>query len=79
MKKIKLKRGAPPLQWTNWEGVKVYTVSARYVDWVEFERFPDNEKILSLIFVGLGGNVFNYKQVIQACRATVIQANTCRG
>lgn len=40
VKKIKLKPGAPPLQWKNWEGVKVYTVNARYVDWVEFERFP---------------------------------------
>ena len=47
VKKIKLKNGVS-LQWKNWEGVKVYTVNARYVEWVEFERFPDNEKIIAL-------------------------------
>lgn len=48
LKSIKLKNGAPPLSWKNWDGVKVYTVSARYVEWAEFERFPDNDKIKSL-------------------------------
>ena len=47
VKKIKLK-GAPPLCWNNWDGKKVYTVSACYVEWVEFERFPHNEKVFSL-------------------------------
>ena len=48
VRRIKLKHGAPPLQWKNWEGKKVYTTSARYVEWVEFEHFPDNEKIKAL-------------------------------
>ena len=48
VKSIKLKANSPPLQWKNWDGVKVYAVNARYVEWAEFERFPDNEKINSL-------------------------------
>ena len=36
------------MQWKNWDGVKVYTVSACYVEWAEFERFLDNEKIISI-------------------------------
>ena len=48
VKRIKLKNNALPLQWKNWDGVKVYTVSARYVEWAEFERFLDNEKIISI-------------------------------
>ena len=34
--------------WKNWDGVKVYTVSAQYVEHVEFEHLPDNERIVSL-------------------------------
>ena len=48
IKIIKLKNKTPPLQWNNRDGVKVYTVSALYVEWAEFERFPDNEKIISI-------------------------------
>ena len=48
MKRVKLKCNSPPLQWKNWDGVKVYTTSARYVEWVEFERFPDSDKIKSI-------------------------------
>jgi len=48
VKSIKLKKDAPLLHWKNWDGVKVYTVNARYVEWAEFERFPDNEKIVLL-------------------------------
>ena len=42
---IKLKDDAP-LMWKNWDGVKVYTVSARCVEHVEFEHFPENERIV---------------------------------
>ena len=45
VKCIKLKSVAPPLHWKNWDGVKAYTASACYVEWGEFEHFPDNEKI----------------------------------
>ena len=45
VKRIKLKSDAPQLHWKNWDGVKVYTVSARYVEWDEFKRFPDNGKM----------------------------------
>ena len=48
VQKIKFNNGTPPLYWKSWDGRKMYTVSVRYVEWVEFERFPDNEKILSL-------------------------------
>ena len=48
VKCIKLKSDAPPLHWKNWDGVKVYTISALYVEYVEFERFPDNEQMISL-------------------------------
>ena len=48
VKRIKLKRGAPPLRWKNWDGVKVYTTSARFVEWVEFSQFPESDKIKSL-------------------------------
>ena len=47
VKRIKMKYGAPQLNWKNWDGLKVYTTSARYIEWVEFERFPDNKKITS--------------------------------
>ena len=45
VKRIKLKRDAPQLHWRNWDGYKVYTTNARFVESAEFERFPDNEKI----------------------------------
>ena len=48
VKKIKLKKDAPRPIWKNWDGYKVYTVSAHYVDHVEFERFPDREDIIGL-------------------------------
>ena len=44
---IRLKDNAP-LQWKNWDGYKVYTISARYCEYVEFEHFPENERIVSL-------------------------------
>ena len=47
VKCIKLKSNAPPLRWKNWDGFKVYTTSARYVEWAEFERFPENDRIKS--------------------------------
>ena len=48
VKKTKLKKDAPPHIWKNWDGYKMYTVSACYVDHVEFERFPDREDIIGL-------------------------------
>ncbi|KAL7527853.1 hypothetical protein ACHAXR_004496 [Thalassiosira sp. AJA248-18] len=45
VKGMKLKPGAPPLHWKNWDGVKVFCTSARYVEWVEFDRFPVSEEI----------------------------------
>ena len=48
VKRIKLKIGSPPLRWKNWEGKKVHTTSARFVEWVEFDRFPVSDKIKSL-------------------------------
>ena len=48
VKNIKLKEDAPPLRWKNWDGKKVYTTCAHYVEYVEFERFPDNEAMISL-------------------------------
>ena len=47
VKRIKLKDGASPLCWKNWDNYKVNTVNAQYVEYVEFERFPDNGKIRS--------------------------------
>ncbi len=44
VKCIKLKNGTPPLQWKNWGSFNVYTTSARYVEWTEFERFPEIDK-----------------------------------
>lgn len=37
--------------------MKVYTVSARYVEWAEFERFPDNDKhnIVEICYPYAGG------------------------
>ena len=32
VKRIKLKNNALPLQWKNWDGVKVYTVSAHCIE-----------------------------------------------
>ena len=32
----------------NWDRVKVYTTSAMFVEWIEFSRFPDSDKIKSL-------------------------------
>ena len=43
-KRIKLKNGTPPLQWKNWGSFNIYTTSERYVEWAEFERFPENHK-----------------------------------
>ena len=48
VKRIKLKSGPLLLQWKNWEGKQVYTISDRYVEWVEFDRFPESDKIRSL-------------------------------
>lgn len=49
VKRVKLKTSAPDsLIWKNWEDKKVYTVSARHVEWVEIERFPDNARIRAL-------------------------------
>ena len=48
VKSIKLKEDAPTLQWKNWDGKKVYTICARYVEYVEFEHFLDNEAMISL-------------------------------
>ncbi len=45
VKRIKLKSGAPPLHWKNWDVYKVYTTSACHVEWAKFERFPENSKI----------------------------------
>ena len=45
VKRIKLKRGNPPLHWKNWDVYKVYTTNAQFVESAEFKRFPDNEKI----------------------------------
>ena len=44
VKRIKLKDGAPPLCWKNWDIYKVNTVNTQYVEYVKFERFPDNEE-----------------------------------
>ena len=48
VKRIKLKKGDPPLHWKKWDGYKVYTTNARFVKSTEFERFPDNEKITAM-------------------------------
>ena len=48
VKSVKLKQGAPPLNWKNWDGKKVWCVSARHVEYVEFERFPVDERMVSL-------------------------------
>ena len=48
VKRIKPRKDVLSLQWKNWDGFKVYTVNARYVECAEFERFPDNEKIVLL-------------------------------
>lgn len=42
-----MKSGAQ-LVWKNWNGVKVYTVNARNVEWIEIERFPESQNIVSL-------------------------------
>ncbi len=46
VKHTKLKNGTPPLQWKNWDDYKVYTTSACYDEWEEFEWFLENKKIL---------------------------------
>ncbi len=51
VKHIKLKDGAPPLQWKNWNSFKVYTTSERYMEWAEFERFLESEKIQPKKFI----------------------------
>jgi len=38
--KVKLKTGAKR-QWKNWDGRKVWTVSAEDVEWVQFEHWPN--------------------------------------
>ena len=45
---IKLKDHAPSRRWQNWDGRKVWTVSAKHVDWVEFEYHPKSKRILEL-------------------------------
>ena len=45
---IKLNEHAPSLRWQNWDGRKVRTVSAKHVDWVEFEYHPKSKTILKL-------------------------------
>jgi hypothetical protein len=45
---IKLKDHAPSHRWQNWDGRKVWTVSAKHVDWVEFEYHPKSKRILEL-------------------------------
>ena len=48
VRNIKLKDNAPPhaVQWKNWDGKKVYCTSARFVEYVELERFPESDKIV---------------------------------
>ena len=50
VRRVKIKDDAPPhaTQWKNWEGKKVWCTSARHVEYIEFERFPDNERITAL-------------------------------
>ena len=45
---IKLNEHAPSRRWQNWDGRKVSTVSAKHVDWVEFEYHPKSKTILKL-------------------------------
>ena len=45
---IKLSDHAPSHRWQNWDGRKVSTVSAKHVDWVEFEYHPKSKSILKL-------------------------------
>jgi len=45
---IKLSEHAPSLRIQNWDGRKVSTVSAKHVDWVEFEYHPKSKTILKL-------------------------------
>jgi len=45
---IKLSEHAPSVSTQNWEGRKVNFVSAKHVDWVEFEYHPKSKKILRL-------------------------------
>jgi len=46
--RIKLNEHAPSHRWQNWDGRKVSTVSAKHVDWVEFEYHPKSKSILKL-------------------------------
>jgi len=45
---IKLSEHAPSVRIQNWDGRKVSTVSAKHVDWVEFEYHPKSKSILKL-------------------------------
>ena len=45
---IKLSEHAPSVRIQNWDGRKVSTVSAKHVDWVEFEYHPKSKTILKL-------------------------------
>jgi len=45
---IKLSEHATSHKWQNWDGRKVNTVSAKHVDWVEFEYHPKSKSILRL-------------------------------
>ena len=38
---MKLTEHAPSHCWKNWDGVKVMTVNAKHVEWVEFENYPN--------------------------------------
>ena len=45
---IKLSEHAPSLRIQNWDGRKVSTVSAKHVDWVEFEYHPKSKTLVKL-------------------------------
>ena len=45
---IKLNANAPRLQRKNWDGVKLYCVSARDITWVEFEHYHHTKEIETL-------------------------------
>ena len=45
---IKLSEHSPSIRIQNWDGRKVSTVSAKHVDWVEFEYHPKSKTIVKL-------------------------------
>ena len=60
---IKLNEHAPSHRWQNWDGRKVWTVSAKHVDWVEFEYHPKSKDILSL-----EGEIKEIESEIETCQ-----------